>query len=224
MNTTTYYKEYEGMKFALREGSPSDEHVFNEMSIDDSYKLKDRKLSGTVFDIGCNTGMFSCLAAARGANKIVAFEPEPNNYEIAKHNIEINGFSDIVELHPFGLGAKAETVKMIPNHGGSVLSSIMGSEEGIDIRLEVLDDFLKDVEVSFLKMDIEGSEVFVVPNSRLFRTNVVEFAMEHHGINQKWFTMIASLVGYFNVTIESHAAPDHQYGGMMYGVNKNANR
>ena len=218
------------MKFGLRDErgggeASSDIHVFNEMFIGDSYKIMNRKLPGVVFDVGCNIGLFSCLAASRGATRVVAFEPEPSNYALARENIEMNGFENIVELHPFGLGAKAGVEKLVSIHGNSFVLGDHPLAEGfstVDIRLELLDDFLKGVDVSFLKMDIEGYETQVVPGSDLFKTNVAEFAMEHHGINQAWFDMITSMVGYFDVTIESHPAPDHPYGGMMFGVKKYA--
>lgn len=216
-------RKHDGMTFRLRDDSPSDEHVFNEMFVGDAYKLSGRSLSGVVFDVGCNIGLFSCLAASKGAEKVVAFEPEPSNYELAKRNIESNGFGDIVELHPFGLGAEAGPEQLVYGHGNSFIPAegrdITGLEL-VDIHLELMDDFLYGYDVSFLKMDIEGSETSVIPASKLFNTNVAEFAMEHHGIDQGWFDMIASMVGYFDVTIESHPAPDHPYGGMMYGVKK----
>lgn len=225
MVTPLHYRDFESMTFGLRDGSPSDDHVFNEMFIGDSYRIIDRKLSGVVFDVGCNIGLFSCLAASRGADRVVSFEPEPSNYELAKQNIESNGFGDIVELHPFGLGAEVGLTKLVYGHGNSFVPAegrdISGLEL-VDIHLELMDDFLHGQEVSFLKMDIEGSETSVIPGSQYFKTNVLEFAMEHHGINQAWFDMIASMVGYFDVTIESHPAPDHPYGGMMYGTRKNA--
>lgn len=47
----------------------------------------------TLFDVGANIGLYSLLAAKRGA-KVIAFEPESQNYSILNKNIYINSLDE----------------------------------------------------------------------------------------------------------------------------------
>jgi FkbM family methyltransferase len=49
----------------------------------------------TLFDIGANIGIYSLLAAKTGV-KVVAFEPEPQNFSVLTMNIYLNQLSDLI--------------------------------------------------------------------------------------------------------------------------------
>lgn len=49
----------------------------------------------TLFDLGANVGLYSLLAAKAGV-KVVAFEPEPQNFAVLAMNVHLNGFSDLI--------------------------------------------------------------------------------------------------------------------------------
>jgi len=49
----------------------------------------------TLLDVGATVGLYSLLAAKRGA-KVVAFEPEPQNFAVLTRNVYINGLSDMI--------------------------------------------------------------------------------------------------------------------------------
>jgi len=49
-----------------------------------------------VVDIGANIGAFSVLAALLGAHKVLAFEPDPENYAVLCRNIKLNGVERVV--------------------------------------------------------------------------------------------------------------------------------
>jgi FkbM family methyltransferase len=49
----------------------------------------------TLFDIGANIGLYSLLAASRGL-KVVAFEPESQNFAVMNTNVQMNRLSDNV--------------------------------------------------------------------------------------------------------------------------------
>ena len=51
------------------------------------------KSSHTIFDIGSNSGIFAVLAKAYNTNSmVVAFEPQPNIFNVLKMNNKVNGF------------------------------------------------------------------------------------------------------------------------------------
>lgn len=49
----------------------------------------------TLFDIGANVGLYSLLAARAGV-KVVAFEPEPQNFAVLARNVYLNGLADFI--------------------------------------------------------------------------------------------------------------------------------
>lgn len=49
----------------------------------------------TLFDVGANIGVYSLLAAKAGF-KVVAFEPEPQNFSVLTMNIYLNELSDLI--------------------------------------------------------------------------------------------------------------------------------
>ena len=83
---------------------------------------------------------------------IYAFEPDVNNY-----NKMINNCSDIdnMVIEPFGL---LDTEKQLRFTSGNTENSMFSEEGDVLIGVASLDNYLNGKPVTFLKMDIEGSE------------------------------------------------------------------
>jgi len=52
-----------------------------------------------VLEVGCGTGLLSCIAARMGATRVYAVEPTPQ-IELARELVARNGLADVVELIP----------------------------------------------------------------------------------------------------------------------------
>lgn len=121
-----------------------------------------------VFDVGANIGWYSCVLSrhAPGA-EIFCFEPDPENFELLRWNLEQNAST---RVHPvqMGIGERTETRRLHLYKASNVgRHSMLDIHEGpaIDVRVTSLDEFVRerelDVErVKFLKIDIEGFEYF----------------------------------------------------------------
>lgn len=105
MKTYTNLKSHNvgNLSFLLRDGT-SDIKAIKEVVINQAYKRKGFTVERgeTWLDIGANCGAFSVWAASLGA-KVIAFEPDPDNVNIAKANIERNGMTNLVTMRPTGL-------------------------------------------------------------------------------------------------------------------------
>jgi len=121
-----------------------------------------------ILDIGANIGyhtLYFCkLCGPKG--KVIAFEPDPQNFRILTKNIEINGYTN-VESHNLGVGTENKKGHLaISNNntaGNSIVEVDKASEEIETVSIEIvkLDDFLpKDQKIDFIKIDIEGYEPF----------------------------------------------------------------
>ncbi len=87
--------------------------------------------------------------------KIYMFEPDDNSYQMTKNNITKFGL-DQVELHDKGLWSKKDELSFtVWGNGGSAIT-----ENGnIKVSVDSLDNIIGDDVVTFIKMDIEGSEL-----------------------------------------------------------------
>lgn len=146
-------------KFYVREDMATDEIVIREIWEENVYRLEDDHLNrgGIVLDIGANIGSFSIYCGLKGAT-VYAVEPEPNNLEVLKKNVELNNLQDSITIIDYGV-SDFNGVAVIDDSGGG--STIKDNKPGSTINIISFDDLLKKYnieEVDVLKVDIEGSE------------------------------------------------------------------
>src|ERR1051325_308545 len=110
-----------------------------------------------VLDVGANSGLYTVLAAKRGA-QVFAIEPDPRNVSMLRHNVNLNRLEKQVTILEM---AATETEKAVPlyrslvNMGESNILQkglLSGNVQGRTI------DSLNLPSVDVCKMDIEGSE------------------------------------------------------------------
>lgn len=120
-----------------------------------------------VFDIGANIGWYSLLLASLMPDDadVFAFEPDPLNFELLEHNIELNGSSRIAAI-PKALGAE-EGIQRLYQHDSNNLGrhSLLQLQDGksVEVPTTTLDRFWDERKLGervprFIKIDIEGYE------------------------------------------------------------------
>lgn len=115
------------------------------------------ELSGSEVFIDCGAYDGDTVAEFRKATgnrfeQIVAFEPDPINLallEKATHG------DNRVSIRPFGVGARKETLRFAAAGTGSHISE----NGGCEVQIVTLDDALRDLAPTYIKFDIEGSEM-----------------------------------------------------------------
>lgn len=129
--------------------------------------IKESYIENTnMIDIGAHIGTTSLLMSKYLSNNcyIHAFEPIYN--EILKYNIEQNNLKDKIIIHPIGLSNISEKLQggyidftKEQNYGYSNLDELKKATETSEliIRTEPLDK-ININNVSFIKIDVEGSE------------------------------------------------------------------
>lgn len=196
MRTLYIPTQFQSLKITVRKDSPSDEAIVKEIFVENVYRLHDNFFneSGIVLDIGANIGIFTLdvLLRAKSAGvavKIYAFEPEPNNLEILKRNLDENRWvfenSEVI-IVPRGLSDKSGQAFISNEHGGSRIS-----DEGSEISLITLDEFVQGENlqaIDFAKLDIEGSEIptiLAASDETLdkIRRTAIEFD-DHNGLDK----------------------------------------
>ncbi|HYA18972.1 MAG TPA: FkbM family methyltransferase [Bryobacteraceae bacterium] len=127
----------------------------------------------TFLDIGANVGYYTALALARmrGEGRIVALEPDPENFRYLRKTIAANQ------------GAIATAVqKAASDHAGTMTLHTSADNRGdnrlyanelssglCEVRVERVDDILAGMalsEVNLIKMDVQGYEAHVLAGMR----------------------------------------------------------
>jgi FkbM family methyltransferase len=124
----------------------------------------DLKRGDTFIDVGANCGIFTAFAAKKvgPAGRVIAIEPMPQMLERLRHNVAINGFTNVaifatavgetpgvatLHIHPHNRGKSS----LVPTFLGSPFEVQVSSLAGIAMAAG-LD------RIDTLKIDIEGFE------------------------------------------------------------------
>lgn len=117
-----------------------------------------------VLDVGANVGAFSLWAAARGATRVVAVEPVPENLEQLRANVAANPhLADRIEIVDAATGAYAVgPVRVFADGPRSRLLAGAGDDLDPDRIVETraipFRDLLATHRPDVVKMDAEGAE------------------------------------------------------------------
>lgn len=141
-------------------------------------KLHDRKELGAIrkklqkggafVDVGANAGYYSLLAAAFGAGKVLALEPNPAMFSRLKFNIAINQYEDRITALQQGAGPRFGEMELYlhpQNLGASSLLAIESATESIRVPIKPLQHILGEQgfdRVEVLKIDVEGLEADIL--------------------------------------------------------------
>lgn len=120
-------------------------------------------------DVGANMGFFSLtLAVARPRVRVLAFEPNPNVYNMLAQNVMLNGLAGRVQCEPMALSSEEATRRLYLHTSDMSASLEPDFQAGINARHEVvtvptvtLDGYLRKhcpANRYVIKVDIEGHE------------------------------------------------------------------
>ena len=125
------------------------------------------------FDIGAANGAMSFIAALKGA-EVLAYDPDPTIYQVAKRNFELNpSLSSSIQLRNIALSSTRGRTIFGSSADSTVLSSIVTAGRTNTPTKEIVIESLVD-EINrnhsdknrklILKMDIEGAEWRIIQN------------------------------------------------------------
>lgn len=120
-----------------------------------------------VLDIGCAFGSYTLTALSCGASFVWAWNPLQSEMDIFAQSLDLNGWTDKVELIQDGLYSKDGW--LIP-HEGSKKASFHDSEVPESFYVNTLDSVYTSKNIDkkkriWMKMDVESAEVEVLKGS-----------------------------------------------------------
>lgn len=134
-----------------------------------------------IIDIGGNIGDTALYFAKQGC-EVYAYEPIPDIYEVAIKNIKLNpSLKDKIHFFNYAVSDKNEDIEIYYSGVGS--SRYKKSNKKYTIKTVTLNQIInrlndKNLTPTLLKIDCEGSEFDIIPNSDLSTFN--EISLEYH--------------------------------------------
>lgn len=152
------YIKFKNLRFKVNDGNA---HLYNgdigAVFIKEDYKWL-RPKNCIAIDMGANIGDSSIYFALNGAKKVIALEPYPYSYRLAKENILNNGYKDKIVLLNAGYGpdGSMNVEDKITDTGNELTQA----DHGMRIKIFSLKTLLNDYKIddAILKMDCEGCE------------------------------------------------------------------
>jgi len=166
--------------------------IKNEVFTNQDYYCKLENENPTIVDGGAFIGLTTLFyKQLYPSSHIIAIEPNPENFEILKQNIEVNGLTD-VEIYNYAL-AEGNT----PSRGffidssshhfystGSFIKDAWNNQQltkEIKVECKPLSFFIKN-EIDLLKLDIEGAENKVLKSAGKVLIKVKNVIIEYHPV------------------------------------------
>lgn len=154
---------------------------YRDIFVEELYRFNSNKESPIIYDCGANIGT-SCIYFKRlfPKAKIIAFEADPKISNVLKENLSNNGLSDVTIINK-AVWNKTGYIRFGPD--GADSGSIHSDKNTIVIESIRLKDFLlKETEIDFLKMDIEGAEIEVIQDCDEVLEKIKNLFIEFHYI------------------------------------------
>jgi len=169
--------EVEGCKIYL---NLQDQTISDRLVINNAYEQfetqiikKEVKEGDVVLDIGANIGYYtvilSKLVGEKG--KIIAFEPDPENFVLLKKNVKINNCENVTLVQK-AVSDETRKLKLYLSEDNKGDHRIYDAGEGrkyIEIEAISLDDYFKNYsrKIGLIKMDIQGAEPVAIQGMTL---------------------------------------------------------
>ena len=130
-----------------------DEYIFKE--IKSSYSCLDIQKDDIVLDIGANIGAFSKYAMEKGAFRVYAYEPEPDNYELLV--INTGGAGHILRFQRAVVGTDQTEIELYINskkNKGLHMTREVRGRDSISVKAENFYKIMFKLKPNKIKIDV----------------------------------------------------------------------
>jgi len=151
-----YMKELDGVEVEMTHQFHFTDIIIHS-PIEGYTKELDLENTDRLLDAGAFPGALAIIAAKRGA-EVIALEPDPQNADQLRKNLELNNVQEKVEVVEVGLW-KEKDQKSFERDQALGMASRIKEEAEITIQLDTLDSVTEEHgRPDLVKMDIEGAE------------------------------------------------------------------
>ena len=151
----------------------------------------------TLLDLGGNVGLFSLWAHDR-VEKILSVEPTQSHINVFQELLDIHHITN-VHICKAAISDKSGFLSLYENKSNTTMNSLVNSPHSTGIKDKVmaygLYDFIVENridQIDFIKMDIEGSEMNVIPSEQFKKAcpHIKRIFVEVHDFESFNFSLI----------------------------------
>jgi FkbM family methyltransferase len=170
--------KFGNIKFLVKK---EDAFLFYATFIADEYNNLKIKRGDIVLDLGANVGDFTIKAGKllNGTGKIIAVEPNQENIEILRMNLELNNVKN-AEILEYAITDKDGYSYLTGDGAGAVVTDNITNQKIRTMSVNSLLEKLNHPKDIVVKMDIEGAERYFF-NNQEFINSIREIVIELHG-------------------------------------------
>ncbi len=134
-----------------------------------------------VLDIGGFEGESAAYFWLKGAKKVIIYEPVPENVEMIKKNVALNGIN--AEIHEAGIatGDGTQIIMYDKIHPGLGLKS--EGKNSIEIKTKSLSKIIDESHADIAKIDCEGAERSLVTVPSEILQKIPDYMIEVHSLD-----------------------------------------
>lgn len=161
--------------------------TYKEIFEKEIYKFKTESKSPIIVDCGANMGLSLLYFNINYPNsKIIAFEPDMSVLTYLKKNISSYKMSN-VKLYEKAVWDKNKILNFYTDAGmgGSIVNDYNKNQNPNKIEAIRLKEFIADMHVDLLKMDIEGSEYSVIKDCEPLLDQIDNIFIEYHSFENE---------------------------------------
>jgi FkbM family methyltransferase len=181
---------------------------FREIFVEHAYAFVSDSDAPEILDLGANIGLSVLFFKQLYPNaKITALEADPMIFPYLVRNVHGNGFADVDLINKAAW--HENTILQYHHEGGDGgYVTLTGEPNRIEVEAVNINELFKEKRYDLVKIDIEGSEEFVLPACQGYLKNVNFIFVEYHSrIGQKQrldqIIGILSMAG-FRLHLQSH--------------------
>lgn len=178
-----------GFTFQYR-NRPEFELLSHEIFEGEEYRFACDRSDPTILDCGSHIGLSVAWFKGRFPKaRIIAFEPDPDNFQLLQTNVARNAFEG-VELLNVAVSSRSGTARFFGDFGAAVPTSsahslreewgTQRSGRSILVNTVALADYITG-PIDYLKLDIEGAETEVLKSIEARLHLVGAIGLEFHG-------------------------------------------
>jgi FkbM family methyltransferase len=154
-----------------------------------------------VVDVGAYSGDSAIFFVRKGAKHVLAFEPFPFPYKVAKANIALNNINNIT-LFQEAIGSEDNYIFINPETKGP--SANINENGQTKVRINSLSTIINKMCLSnaVLKMDCEGSEICLLGIDKKILNVFSEIILEYHQEGYKELQNKLNSCGYETILLD----------------------
>jgi FkbM family methyltransferase len=169
-----YWSTAHGAWWIPKNDGPNLALVTAEQELDIYSSQSNRVRQGdVVLDCGAHIGAFTRNALKKGALKVIAVEPAPENVECLRRNFAAELASGRVILYPKGVWDRQDTLTLAGSGSAQHEIGAQGDACSIKVPLVTIDALVEELgldRLDFVKMDIEGAEERALKGAKMTLT------------------------------------------------------